>query len=307
LNADSMKVLVADDDPVSRRLLQIALSNSGYRVALASDGEEAIDALHGPDWPRVAILDWMMPRLDGVEVCRAIRKLPQEPYIYVILLTIKGQQEEIVQGLEAGANDYVTKPFDLQELQARVRAGKRILELQDQLALACEQLRFQTTHDFLTGCLSRSAVREALQKEVSRAVRRGTGPAVIMADLDHFKITNDTYGHDVGDAVLQETVRRMQSAIRSYDSIGRYGGEEFLVVAPGCNMEQAAALAERLRASVSVEPIRVGSNAIPTRISLGIAVQAGQTQDPDQLLREADESLYAAKKAGRDRVVQFTG
>src|SRR3984885_2859781 len=130
-----MKVLVADDDPVSRRLLQIALSNSGYRVALASDGEEAIDALHGPDWPRVAILDWMMPRLDGVEVCRAIRKLPQEPYIYVILLTIKGQQEEIVQGLEAGANDYVTKPFDLQELQARVRAGKRILELQDRLAL----------------------------------------------------------------------------------------------------------------------------------------------------------------------------
>jgi two-component system, cell cycle response regulator len=302
-----MKVLVADDDPVSRRLLEIALGNSGYRVVLASDGEEAIQLLHGPDWPRVAILDWMMPRLDGVEVCRAIRKLPQEPYIYVILLTIKGQQEEIVEGLEAGANDYVTKPFDLQELQARVRAGKRILELQDQLALACEQLRFQTTHDFLTGCLSRSAVREALQKEVNRSARRGPGVAVIMADLDHFKTTNDTYGHDVGDAVLQETVRRMQTVIRSYDSIGRYGGEEFLVVAPGCNMEQAVALAERLRASVSAEPISVASNMIPTRISLGIAVRADHAQDPDQLLREADESLYAAKKAGRDRVVQFTG
>jgi len=131
-----MKVLVADDDPISRHLLEIGLSNSGYRVVLAADGEEAIQLLHGPDWPRLLVLDWMMPGLDGIEVCRSIRKGPQEPYLYVILLTGNGQPGEIQEGWEAGANDYITKPFELPELQARVHVGKRIIELQDELALA---------------------------------------------------------------------------------------------------------------------------------------------------------------------------
>lgn len=305
LNVNSKKVLVADDDPISRRLLEIALSNSGYQVVVAADGAEALQLLHGQDSPRLVILDWMMPRLDGVEVCRVVRECAKEPYPYVIILTIKGQQEEIVEGLEAGANDYITKPFDLQELRARLRAGERILELHDKLVLVSEQLRFQTRHDSLTGCLSRGAVFEALQKEVTRSVRQGTALAVLMADLDHFKATNDTYGHDVGDAVLQEVARRMLETVRIYDSIGRYGGEEFLIVAPGCGIQEAAELAERLRSCVAAEPIHVASDEIPATMSLGVAVRTAGVQEWRQILRAADESLYAAKNAGRNRVDQF--
>jgi two-component system cell cycle response regulator len=299
---NSMKVLVAEDDPVSRRLLEITLSASGYRVVVAADGREALQMLQGPDAPRLVILDWMMPGLDGVEVCRAVKEKGQEPYVYIIILTIKGQQEEIVEGLEAGANDYVTKPFDLQELRARLRAGERILELHDQLVLVSEKLRFQTMHDSLTTCLSRSAIFDVLQKEVSRSVRQDSPLAVIMVDLDHFKTTNDTYGHDVGDAVLQKVARRMMGTIRTYDSIGRYGGEEFLIVAPGCDAHAAAELGERLRCCVAAKPIRVASDVIFTTVSLGVAVRSNGLQEWRQLLKAADNFLYSAKKAGRNRV-----
>jgi two-component system cell cycle response regulator len=165
------EVLIADDDPISRRLLQVSLGGGGYQVTTATDGSEALRILSQPDSPRLAVLDWLMPSLDGVEVCRLVRSSIREPYLYIILLTAKGHQTEIVEGLEAGADDYVTKPFDMQELKARLRAGKRILELQEQLVAAREQLRIQATHDSLTGLLNRMAILEALDREAARCRR----------------------------------------------------------------------------------------------------------------------------------------
>jgi len=297
-----MKVLVADDDLVSRRLLESSLSKSGYRVVVAADGTEALRLLDGPDCPRLAVLDWIMPGENGVEVCRKLRQKAQEPYVYVILLSMKGLQDEIVEGLEAGANDYVVKPCDLQELQARVRAGKRILELHDQLVSTREQLRVQATHDSLTECVNRRAVLETLDKEVTRSVRQDVPIGVIMVDIDRFKATNDTYGHLAGDAVLRETSKRMRDSVRSYDTVGRYGGEEFLIVVPGCGMKEIVDLAERLRVCVAKEPIRVEQGDIFATISLGVAIRENELKDSEALLRAADEALYSAKHAGRNRV-----
>jgi diguanylate cyclase (GGDEF)-like protein len=297
------EVLIADDDPVSRRLLQVSLNNAGYKVTTANNGDEALRILGAEECPRLAVLDWMMPSVDGVEVCRIVRQSAREPYVYIILLTAKGHQTEIIQGLESGADDYITKPFDLQELKARLRAGKRILKLQEQVVMAREQLRVQATFDSLTGLFNRMAVLEALDREVSRSNREKKPLAVIMADLDHFKEINDTYGHQTGDEVLVETARRMLGSLRAYDCVGRYGGEEFLVVAPGSDLSGAAELAERLRHSISSRPVCVGDIQIPVTLSLGMAISKLNLNQADQLLRQADEALYTAKRAGRNRVV----
>jgi len=289
-----VKVLVADDSPISRHLLQVSLGSAGYETCLVPDGAEALRVLEEEDSPKLVILDWMMPHLDGVEVCRAIKKRIAEPYVYIILLTAKGHQEEINEGLEAGADDYITKPFDLQELKARLRVGKRILELHEQLVA-------QATHDSLTGLLNRAAILEALQKELIRTVREKNPVAVIMTDLDHFKHVNDTYGHLVGDAVLREAARRLGASLRAYDSVGRYGGEEFLVIAPNCNLAGGADLAERLRESICRMPIDASGEAISATMSFGVAA-ACSIKNVNQLLSAADEALYAAKKAGRNRV-----
>ena len=289
-----MRVLVADDDPISRQLLQVALSNSGYEPTMVMDGAEVLRILSERDSPKLMVLDWMMPHVNGVEVCRAIRNTFSEHYVYLILLTVKGKQEEIVEGLEAGADDYITKPFDLHELRARLRAGKRILDLQDQLVA-------QATHDSLTGFLNRKAIFDKLRVEVVRAARERTALSVIMADIDHFKLVNDAYGHSGGDAVLREVSRRILASVRSYDSVGRYGGEEFLIVAPGCPLPEAVQLAERLRKCVSDVPIAVAGGAVATTISMG-ASDTTAGQKADDMLRSADRALYAAKSGGRNRV-----
>jgi diguanylate cyclase (GGDEF)-like protein len=222
--------------------------------------------------------------------------------LYIILLTVKGEQQEIIEGLEAGADDYVTKPFDVLELKARLRAGRRILELQEQLIASREQLRFEATHDTQTGLLNHEAILETLRREVLRACREGTSLGVIMVDLDHFKSVNDRYGHMAGDLVLREVSRRLQLSMRPYDSIGRYGGEEFVVVAPGCNLEKARLLAERLRTSIGSEPIQDSVVSISVTASLGVST-ALNAKGADQVLRATDEALYTAKVQGRNRVV----
>ena len=193
--------------------------------------------------------------MDGVDVCRAIRRKALEPDVYIILLTGRGEREDIVEGFEAGADDYMTKPFDIPELRARVRTGARIVERQTELIAAREQLRAEAMYDSLTGLLNRSAFFDIFRKEVSRAERYETPLALIMADIDHFKDTNDRYGHPAGDMVLAETARRLRTSLRVSDSIGRYGGEEFVIVAPGCTANSAALLAERFRLIVATQPI----------------------------------------------------
>jgi len=298
----AINVLIADDEVLSRRLLQVSLSHAGYNVEMAANGAEALRALQAPGCPRLAVLDWMMPEMDGLEVCRAVRKLEREAYIYIILLTAKEQQDEIVEGLEAGADDYITKPFDLHELKARLRAGRRILELQEQLVSARDELRVRATHDSLTGLWNREAILEMLAAEVARSYREGRRVSVALGDLDYFKRINDVHGHLAGDAVLREVAKRMQDAVRVYDYVGRYGGEEFLIVSPGCGLSEALDQADRLRRAVASQPIAVPSCNLPVTMSMGVAALSAEAEGPRDLLRAADEALYAAKKNGRNRV-----
>jgi len=295
-----VKVLVAEDEPVSRLRLQAFLSKWGYSVLVASDGAEAV-RLFERERPRLVVLDRMMPHLDGLDVCRTIRQHGAEPYVYVILLTAQDNTREIVEGFQAGADDYITKPFEVQELEARVRTGARIAELQEQLIATRERLRIEATHDSLTGLLNRAAFFEGFQKEVVRAQRYKTPLALIMADLDHFKAINDQHGHPTGDLVLRETAHRLRSSIRASDVIGRYGGEEFVVVAPDCGLHDAQALAERFRATICGLPVEIGSEWILVTMSLGVAATCDM-DEADRLLQVADEALYRAKHAGRNTV-----
>lgn len=297
-----MRVLIAEDDPVSRRVLQAHLARWNYEVVVTRDGQEAWDELQKADCPNLAILDWMMPSMDGIEVVRQLRAKTSSNYVYVLLLTAKGQKEDIVAGLDAGADDYLTKPFDAQELQARLRTGRRILDLEAELLAAHEALRKEATHDHLTGVWNRAGILDILQRECARMTRTKGRIAVIMADIDHFKSVNDTYGHFAGDDVLREVCRRMQAAVRSYDSIGRYGGEEFVIVLPDSEVLSGTEQAERLRKGVSAKPVETGEIEIPVTLSLGVAVLGpNQTDGYQSLLRVADAALYRAKESGRNR------
>ncbi len=299
-----MKVLVADDDPVSRRMLEARLYQTGYEAILAADGVEAWRVLQEQNCPTLAIVDWMMPHMDGIEVCRRVRRKQKGPYVYVILLTAKNEKEDIVRGLDSGADDYLTKPFNSEELDARLRSGRRIMDLQTELIAARESLRIQATHDSMTGLWNRRAILDALHEEIEKANKRKEAMAVLMADVDHFKKINDTYGHSVGDDVLSEVAHRMRDAIRGSDSIGRYGGEEFLIVHPRCTAENSVILAERLRDAVQARPVTTSHCGLPITVSLGVAVKEPETPiEVDALLVDADAALYKAKNMGRNRIM----
>jgi diguanylate cyclase (GGDEF)-like protein len=298
-----MRILIAEDDPVSRRLLEAKLVKWGYDVVVTCDGDEAWEALRSEDAPRLAVLDWMMPGVDGVGICRRIRQEAREPYTYIILLTALQCDEDIVTGMEAGADDYITKPFKANELKVRLRAGRRIIDLQKELIEAREALREQATHDPLTGLWNHEEILGIMGRELCRAERQGGSVSVVMADLDHFKEVNDTYGHMAGDAVLRLTAGKMLSMMRGYDSVGRYGGEEFMIVLPGCDREGAAAFAERLRLRIERDPVDVPEGVIRVTSSLGVATfSTGQERDMTSLVKNADSALYRAKKNGRNRV-----
>jgi len=302
-----MKVLIAEDDSVSRRMLKAFLVKWGYEVLVATEGEEAWGILQGNDAPRLAVLDWVMPGRDGIDICRSVRQRKGWPYIYILLLTARGQKEDIVEGLEAGADDYVTKPFDSYELRARLRAGRRIVELQEQLLQAREALRDQASRDPLTDLWNHGTILAILRKEVARASRTHSPFAVAMADLDRFKAINDTYGHPAGDAVLREASRRLRGAMRTYDSLGRYGGDEFLAVVPGCDPAAAARFAESSRARIDRQAIETPEGLIPVTISLGVvALENLRHVKSETLVRVADAALYRAKTAGRNRVMLAT-
>jgi diguanylate cyclase (GGDEF)-like protein len=295
-----VKVLIADDDPISRRLLETHVAKWGYEAIVAGDGAEAWGMLQREDAPRLAVLDWMMPGMDGPHICREIRRCADRPYTYLLLLTAKSRKEDIVEGMEAGADDFLTKPFDAQELKARLRAAKRILDLE-------EALRVQSLHDALTGLWNRAAIFNFLQRELNRGKRQGFPMGVAMADVDHFKRINDTHGYLVGDGVLREVARKIESCVRAYDGVGRFGGEEFLIVFPGCDVELSSKLAERLRASVSAAHLEVSGVTIPVTLSLGVAAEGvAKTSEINQLLRIADGALYRAKSGGRNRVERGT-
>lgn len=297
------KVLVADDDPIFRHVLQSCLEKWGYHVVAVENGADAWKILQAPGAPQMVILDWMMPGLDGLEVCRKLRRPGEGPYRYLLLVTAKDNKQDIVAGLEAGADDYLTKPFDVDELRARVRSGTRILQLQDALLKAHEKLQFEAAHDGLTGIWNRRAILDLLKKEVERHHRNGQSLGIIMADVDHFKRVNDSYGHPAGDTVLRQVSERIAKSLRGYDFVGRYGGEEFLVIVPGCDAENLRISAERIRNSISNHSMETDAGQISLTISLGVvSVQANSVYDYETMLQAADTALYRAKANGRDRV-----
>jgi diguanylate cyclase (GGDEF)-like protein len=244
----------------------------------------------------------MRPGLEGPQVCRRVRGLTDRPYTYILLLTARSQRDDLLRGLESGADDYLTKPFDSQELRARLHVGRRILDLQGHLIAAREELRFRATHDVLTGLANRAAVFDVIRRECSRQLREGGSIGIVLLDLDHFKNVNDTYGHLCGDAVLREAARRLVGSVRAYDTAGRYGGEEFLVAAPASDGPGTLALAERIRQSIEAPPVDTEAGPVRITVSCGVATSDPQNPlAPDALLRLVDAAMYRAKDRGRNR------
>jgi len=301
-----MRILIADDEAMSRTLLQATLKRLGHEVVAVADGTAAIAALLAPDAPRLAILDWMMPGASGLEVCREIRQRA-EAYVYVVLLTARDSAEDLVTGLDAGADDFLTKPFNAGELRARLRSGARVIDLQTNLLEAQEALKFQATVDHLTGLWNRRMIMEQLDRELNRARHEVRPLALALVDIDRFKSVNDTYGHGIGDVVLQSTAVALKSQLRQYDFVGRYGGEEFLILLPGCDAAAGRLVAERVRACVASQPAAVGNGTIPVSVSIGLAVTDIGGLVASTLIEAADAALYVAKANGRNRVELSVG
>lgn len=301
------RVLIAEDDPIFRRALQARLEGWGYQVVVVEDGHKAWDLLEDQFVPDILILDWMMPGFNGIELCQRIRSKHLDRYQYILLISGKDEKRDVVEGLDAGADDYLTKPFDIGELQARLRAGERVLLLQHNLIQALDALRYQATHDDLTGVWSRGTTLHLLRCEIERGARSGTSTGVLMIDLDHFKKVNDTFGHLSGDAVLKAAASRISLAVRSYDFVGRYGGEEFLAVLSNCGKQELQAVAERARLAVAEKPICAQGCNIEVTVSIGGAATVGKIEEEAQLLSSADSALYEAKRNGRNQVVIASG
>jgi two-component system cell cycle response regulator len=296
-----MRILIADDDPVSRRLLEATLTRLGHEVVSVVDGTAATAALLLPDGPRLAVLDWMMPGADGLAVCRAIRQR-RAPYVYIILLTSHNRREDLVAGLDAEADDFLTKPLDVVELRARLRSGERVISLQEGLLEAQEALRRLASHDDLTGLWNRRMILERLEAEVHRARRESSHLGVALVDLDCFKQVNDTYGHAAGDDVLRFAADRMRTILRDYDYLGRYGGEEFLMVVANSDAATVGEVAERCRRAVAERPGMIGDRPVTVTVSVGVASTRVVGYDASTLIQTADAALYEAKAAGRNRV-----
>ena len=297
----SMKILLVEDSPVYRHVVGGYLREWGFDLQIARDAIDAWDLLSLPDAPALVLLDWVLPGVSGVELCRSIRNgSTNERYVYTVLLTVKNEKQDLVHAMEAGADDFLVKPFDAAELKARLMAGKRILDLHEKLVLAQESFRFAATHDFLTGLWNRSEIVSFLVRELDRSERDRKPVGIVLLDIDHFKAINDSLGHGGGDAVLKEIGGRLKAQLRRYDGVGRYGGDELLLVLPGCDLATTARRAEDIRRCVADRPFFSPGGKRVT-VSMGITVaECPGAMDSETLLHNADLALYRAKGKGRN-------
>jgi diguanylate cyclase (GGDEF)-like protein len=302
-----MQALLVDDSAVYRKLIGDHLRSWGFGVTLAESGSEAWRILEQPNAPKLVLLDWVLPDLDGIELCQRIRQAgSSSPYIYIILLTSKEGRQNMLQAMQAGADDCLVKPFDELELKARLLVGKRILDLQEELVSARESMRHAATHDSLTGLTNRGEILAMLERELERARRERKPVAVILCDVDHFKDVNDTLGHLFGDEALREIGRRLRAQLRVYDGVGRYGGEEFLMVLPSCDLPNALLRANELREIIAKTLVVCSGEERLITMSMGVAVSACEGRNEvERLLNQADAGLYKAKEKGRNRIEHF--
>lgn len=297
------RVLLVEDSPVYRKMISDYLRSWSFEVVIAQDAEQALPILAQTEAPSLVLLDWVLPKMDGAALCRRIRTMRTVgAYTYIILLTGKDAPEDLVQGMDAGADDYIVKPFHSLELRARLSAGQRILDLQRELVRARDSMQHAATHDSLTGIHNRGEILRLLENERQRAKRESRKVGVILLDVDHFKSVNDTLGHRGGDDILKEVARRIRRKLRVYDGLGRYGGEEFLIVLSNCDLTTTLIRAEEIREYLQSTPMRVGQQQIQVTASLGVAISDGTEPEIGTVLELADASLYEAKRSGRNRV-----
>lgn len=300
-------VLVVDDNPIIQKMMNISLSKAGYEVTSAENGRDALSKFDKKFYP-IVLTDWMMPEMDGLDLCRAIRKLPIDGYVYIILFTAKDSKEDIIKGLEAGADDYLTKPVNHPELMARLNTGVRILELERSLKKANEEIRILSVTDHLTGCYNRGYIGDHLPREIKRALRYMHSFSIIISDIDHFKNINDSYGHQAGDHILREFVKIIKESMRhNVDWLARYGGEEFLIALPETDLDGAMILAEKLRLLISEKKFEYNETEIRFTASFGVT-SFNFISDPisdnmvEDMINKADKYLYQAKQEGRNCV-----
>jgi diguanylate cyclase (GGDEF)-like protein len=296
-SAPVRSILLVDDDSVSRSVLAKMLTSRGYSVLEAESGGQALKLFARAEAPRMAVVDWNMGSINGPELCRILRG--RSPYVYVVLTTAREGRRPLIEAMNSGADGYMQKPIDGDELEAWLVAGQRIVSLQDRLLRAQEELERRATHDSLTGLRNRASLLELLQKEFSRAARTQLPVGVVTLDVDHFKRINDTYGHPVGDEVLVEVAKRCAAAVRDYDGFGRFGGEEFLAIVPGGGAVEVETVAGRLLKLVTRGPFQTSAGEIPVTVSAGAASTALGYQNQAALLSAADAALYRAKVSGR--------
>jgi len=301
-----MKALIADDDLALRFIMQKMLEGWGFEPVIASDGEAALRIMEeSEEPPRLLLLDWEMPKINGLDLCKRLRAVDTSDPPYIILVTGHAEAEYIQTALDAGANDFVSKPTNSGVLRARIGVGLRTLELQRRLNIANHMLAYRADHDELTGLRNRGAVVERLESELARAQRTNASLAIAILDIDFFKQVNDTFGHPVGDRVLREFADRLRDTFRPYDIVGRYGGEEFIAICP-VEQEKSFELFERFRAVVEETPFLADDLAINVTVSIGVRTLMGNEAKGSQpilaLLADADAALYRAKHSGRNSV-----
>jgi two-component system, cell cycle response regulator len=302
MTASKIDVLVVDDSPVYRKLIEQILSDQLYSLSFAVNGSEALRLYHEKS-PAIVITDWLMPDLSGLELCERIRSEKGTSYTYIILMTSNTEKDGVVKGLEAGADDYLLKPFDSNEMLARVGVGRRLINLHRQLEHQSAQLGEAARTDSLTGLPNRRAIEEWASKQLKGASRHGFPLWVVLGDLDSFKNINDTFGHEAGDTVLRTFAATLKQQTRGSDMCGRLGGDEFLLVISHVKAESIELTINRFRENFSALSFPFIGQSVSVTATFGVAgSESGDLNEFEALVRKADEMLYEAKRAGRNCV-----